>query len=134
MDGARARMVVNMKWVLIKNKTDYSLWTSDNPITRWNPNDLGLYGNMGFLSRGIEIHFPLSPDLSLCICDPVQYAAIPSTNDAIDKENVVFQNWLQVSRSTRFLYSKINDFSLADKILLENPGLRDSTRPRVQVT
>ena len=125
--------IIQMKWLLLKNKTDYPLWTSDNPIVRWNPIDLSPYGNLGYLSRGIEINFPLSSTLCLCICDPIKYDLIPSINDMFDKQNIIHLNWLQVVRSTRFLYSNVSDFSLAEEYLSKYPEFRDPDRPRISV-
>jgi len=53
------------KWILIKNKTNLNFWTSDNPISIWNPiNPPGLGRECSF------IFYPLSPRLCICLADP----------------------------------------------------------------
>jgi len=122
-----------MKWVLFKSRTSMSYWTSDHPVVRYNPVDLRPYGNMGLMNRGIQIYFPLTTRLILSFCDPELYAQIPSENNVTDPENVVFQNWLQVACSTRHVFSRDGDFSLAERIIRENPSLGSIDRQRVSV-
>jgi len=55
-----ATILVQMKWMLIKNRFDVPFWTSDNPVVRWNDEDHGIYGNLGYLSTGIQILYVFS--------------------------------------------------------------------------
>lgn len=55
-------------WTVIENTTDDPLWTSDHPITFFN--NYAYVGNMGILSPGVEIHFPLNDKLCLTSYDP----------------------------------------------------------------
>jgi hypothetical protein len=128
-----AEITHQMKWILLVNHTPMPFWTSDHPINRFNPVNAEPYGNLGLLCRGIEIHFPLSPKLALSFCDPTAYALLPSRYQIEDIQNVEFENWLQVAHSTRYIFSKTNDFALADKILRENPSLRQIDRKRIQM-
>ena len=122
-----------MKWTLFRNHTDMSLWTSDHPISRYNKPSLRPRGNTGLLSKGIQVYFPLTPRLSLGFGDPKLYARVPSEYNMIDPDFIVFQNWLQTARSTRHIFSSNSDFSLAERILRENPSLGVADRKRVQV-
>lgn len=90
-------------------------------------------GNLGLLWRGIEIHFPLSPKISLSMCDPSIYHLLPSKYEIQDIQNTVFLNWLQVYYSTRYIFSDTDDFSLAEDIVGDNPSLGDIDRKRMFV-
>ena len=86
------------------------------------------------VKTGINIYFPLSPSLVLCLCDPLFYRMLPDKVDVTDEEEVIFQNHLQVNYSTRHLFSPTNDFALAKKMISESPDLGDVTRKRHDVT
>ena len=113
------------KWVIRENKTKTILWTSDNPIALHN--DLRNIGNMGILSPGIEIHFPLTPNLILLSYDP---SISGITTEPIDNEHVRRHNCYQVESSVRYLFSKNNDFQDAINYLNKYPELRDPKRSR----
>ena len=125
-------MILSMKWILTENKTEMLFWTSDHPINRFNPIKDPL-GNLGLLSQGIQIFFPLTPTLSLCLCDPVEYFPYPEKIRTSNINNVIFQNHLQMRWSTRFVFSQDDDFSLAEKILKEEPSLKSLNRQRVSL-
>jgi hypothetical protein len=120
-----------MKWLLLLNETDTPYWTSDHPVNRYNDINTGL-GTLGLLSRGVEIHFPLSPRLSICFCDPEASRGFPDKYSA-DARIVEFLNHLQVKGSTRWVFSNRSGFSLAHTMLAENPLLADVHRKRCVV-
>ncbi len=126
-------IVLQMKWRLFINRTPMPFWSSDHPVNRFNPVDAKPYGNLGLLCRGIEIHFPLSPKLTLSMCDPSMYDLLPSKYEIDDIQNTVFLNWLQVCFSTSYVFSDTDDFSLAKEIVRANPSLRELNRKRVSV-
>jgi len=128
------KIIPFMKWILIKNKTSMPFWTSDNPVTLYNPLNFSPFGNLGLKNRGIQLYFPLSPNLTLLICDPENYRLLPSFIYADDKENIIFQNSLQVFWSTRHIFSIDDDFSLAYKVLQKCPEYKDFNRKRISVT
>lgn len=127
------KIIPYMKWILLKNKTSMSFWTSDNPVTPYNPIDLSPFGNLGLKNRGIQLYFPLTPYLILLICDPETYELLPSFVLIDDKENVIFQNSLQVFWSTRHIFSINDDFSLANKVLKDFPEYKNVDRKRMSV-
>jgi len=105
-----------MKLVLLNNKSDTPFWTSDNPIVLNNEFPQPPYGNLGIISRGIELHFPLTPELGTIACDPSLYGDLPTSID-ITKENVNYENLLQYNSGTRHIFSNNNDFDFAKQIL-----------------
>lgn len=128
-----AVIMVQMKWMKLRNETALPYWTSDHPVTLHNPIRTPGLGNLGLKCRGIQLLFPLSPTTALCLCDPVEYADLPNESATKDPQNVVFQNHLQMIASTRFVFSRSADFSLADEILRNDPRLADPDRKRVSI-
>jgi hypothetical protein len=115
------------KWILFENDTGYPLWTSDNPVTM----DNGYSHELGILSKGSEIHFPLTPDLCLTSFDPSTHR--PPNNNKMEFLNIDYNNMLQVTRSKRFIYSSTNDFTLARMFLRDYPFYKDPYRNRMKV-
>jgi hypothetical protein len=124
-------MYLGLKWILSENNTKMPLWTSDHPVNRFNPIDQSPFGNLGLLSRGIEISFPLTPKLHLSFCDPIEYFNNPE-NVAMIKDNVLFYNTLQVRSCTRHILSRDDDFSIARKWLDEYPDSKNPERKRIK--
>ena len=129
-----AKYAFHFKWCLIINNTKTNFWTSDNPTVKWNNVDHGSYGNLGFTCRGFELHFPLSPNLLLILCDPVAFSHLPSKVHTEDINHVIYENNLQIFNSTRFLFSKDGNFYFARKYLQEHPKYRDPKRKKVTVS
>lgn len=128
-----ADIVSTMKWTLFINRTSMPFWCSDHPVNRHNVIETKPYGNLGLLSPGIELHFPLSPKISLLTCDPLLYSWMPTKYEIKDTQNIIFQNSLQVFHSTKYVFSSTDDFSLAKEILRDNPSLGDISRKRLSV-
>ena len=114
------------KWVLIINNTEMMYNTSDHPITLYNPE----FNSRGIDSPGIQIFFPLNPTLCLTIVDPIAYGHHSDKIISKDVENSKLINYLQVARSHRFVFSKTDDFSVADDVLNQKPEFRESNRKR----
>ena len=136
-------------WILFKSTKLMRYYISDNPITLHNDNDFGFMGNLGLGVKGIEIYFPLSPNLSLGIIDESNEEIIRAGYKNLKKmqsdkkakqvikglmrgletgayvqsenENVEFHNSMQVAFSSRFVYSVDRDFDTAYKMIKMNP-------------
>lgn len=123
-------VLLRLKLVLIHNRTNKPFWTSDNPVSLYNPHKHNIDGTMGLLSPGIQVHFPLNPSLALAICDPQEYAQNADEAEA-NSLNVEFNNSGQVIFSRQFLFSTNDDFDLAQQMIHKNPNLGDPNRSRV---
>ncbi len=118
-------------------------------------------GNLGLKCKGFQMHFPLSTKLLLILMnqdikirDLVGAKSLKGRNSMINvlvnspysnlrvmdllpekefvnEKRVMFENNLQVISSTRFIFSKTNDFKLADKYLGEYPHYKDKNRQRM---
>jgi hypothetical protein len=116
-------MLLGLQWLLFENKTEMSLWTSDNPVNKFNPNETSpTMGNLGYLSSGVQIYFPLTPYLCLSLCDMGQYRLVPSEKMIMSSsENVIYQNHLVFEWSYRHIFSNDGNFELVERILKEPP-------------
>lgn len=120
-----ARSLRSRKWVILENNTGEPLWCSDHPIAFFN--FFSYPGNMGILSPGVDIHFPISDRLCLTSYDPTMTRM---RTDQMLRLNVVFNNELQTESSHQFVYSKNNDFSTAKRYLDANPESKNPHRSR----
>ncbi|MCJ7431440.1 DUF4238 domain-containing protein [Candidatus Bathyarchaeota archaeon] len=132
--GEFVEMMLGTKWILIENGTQMLFWTSDQPVTRYNPVDKSPLGNLGILCEGIQIFYPLTPLLALCFCDPFHYHRYPDKMTTKNVDNVIFQNSMQVLWSTRLIFSQDKDFSLVRRMLKEQPTFADVNRKRMSVS
>ncbi len=121
-----AQILANRKWSIVENHHDIPLWTSDNPLVLHNQLDLGPYmGNLGLLSPGIEIHFPLTKNLRLFSFDSRTHVLRTSTMGMFERLHVIHENMLQLRYSSRFIYaSSNNDFDRARIFLSDYPQFR----------
>ncbi len=124
------KVFFNREWAVIINKTGNPLWTSDNPISLYNI--YGQEGNLGIMSPGVEIRFPLTSELLLYSYDPNTNPPIIN-GTKISASMLELANQVQLRSSTRFVYSRTDDFSLAKRYLKSNRKFCNSARPRWKV-
>jgi len=125
----------NHIWLVFKNKTGMPLYTSDHPVVK-NPNIWDPVRSMsGYNSEGIELAFPLTPDIIFSIGERTFFknaeAAENLVLDITDEQNIIYFNSLQVTNSYRQVYSKTDNFDLPKEMVNTHPDLRDPKRKRV---
>lgn len=143
---------------LLLFRTDGSLpfWISDNPAVMnntLNDGDGGLRGNLGLGVQGIEVYLPISSELTLAFMCPSiataynvlyecaarmgfihevarAYLTSMETGQAmvLTREQIRFQNSLQVANAERFVYGPTADFADAHELLQQNPSTRTGPR------
>jgi hypothetical protein len=59
------RAIVEKDWVLLQTDRKHPYLIGDNPLTMYNMIDHNPRGSLGLMVEGIEIYFPLAPDLAL---------------------------------------------------------------------
>lgn len=126
-------IIKRMKWILIENKSNFPFWTSDSPAVEYNSINHFPYGNLGLTKLGIEIHFPLTPKLCLIICDPISFSFEPNKKITKDYCHIIRERDLQVRGSTRFVFSRDENFNFAKTMLKKDPLLKDPNRKRIKV-
>lgn len=123
--SAFTESLLEMKWILLVNKTASPFWCSDNPFTYSNPFPYDPLDGLGFERPGSQTHFPLSHDLSLSIADPRFYAHHPDITLVDEIQNIIYNNHLQVQNAERFVFSCVDDFVLASEMVSRDPRLRE---------
>ncbi len=114
----------NMRFIVFENHTSIPFWSSDNPLAKQNEYDKHPFGTLGVLNRGIEIHVPITPTLSIIACDPTVFEHEPETKDLCVKQTVIRENFLQLRSSSRFVYSNTDRFHIIKSMLSNNPHYR----------
>ena len=127
-------------WIFGINETEQPLYTSDNPIVKNNHLPSKLRAGNGWLSPGIEITFPITTNIILNMHNRKLYEVSNFTKKLADdldgnlvkleRENIIYYNSLQVMSSYRQIYSKSQDFELAERICEEYPEICKSDRAR----
>ena len=128
-----ARLFFNMKFIIWENHTPVTFWTSDNPITKQNEYAEHPLGNLGIISRGIEIHLPLSPTLSIWAVDPTILGSTFNTHKIYHKQHIIRENFLQLKFASRFVYSNSQRFHLITSMLKDNPHFKDESLAKTEI-
>jgi Protein of unknown function (DUF4238) len=141
--------------VLCRSDGSSSLWIGDNPVAlenSVNPGD-GIRGMLGLGVPGIEVYLPISKDLVLAHMCPTIAAVYSRIQDEarsmgftsahagpylraveygiaipMEKENIRFQNSLQLGFAERFVYSSVDNFEDARDIIAGTPRRRKGPR------
>lgn len=116
-------------WVIAYNTSATNLITSDNPVVRY-----GHLGIHGLNSKGIEIMFPISTKLIICIRDPEFFWFDLDAHKhfvKLTKDEVEFYNSFQVLQSYRYVFSKTKEFQSVSEIMKRRPELKDVDREKI---
>lgn len=139
--------LLNKTMMLFKSDGSLPFWTSDNPVVMnntMNPGD-GFVGTLGLAVKGIEVYLPISSSLIISfLC-----SSISNANREIDehcrrlgfinqrahswlvaermgrprllnRENIRFQNSLQVLNAKRFIISSVKQFDDANEMFAKD--------------
>ena len=68
-----ANTFANHIWILLKNKTHQPFFTSDNPIGTTEHIHNPYMAMSGISSEGVEVYFPISPDLMLLMFEKTHH-------------------------------------------------------------
>lgn len=123
-----AEILESHVWIMCVNKTQMPFYTSDEPVVKIAHKKDKFISHSGFASEGIEIAFPLSPYLLLCMFDKKEYGGLFNDRqfyEMYDLEEVKYYNKHQILHSYRCVYSVSQDFSLAEKFCKDNPELQE---------
>lgn len=127
-----AHAFYDLSWSLFLNHTKQPFFTSDSPIGMQEHVHDPFLSMRGLRCKGIEVFFPLSPNIILLMVDGNYHTHMKTKERRIlgncRIENVEYCNSLQCYESDRYIFSNTNDFSIVDKILVKNPRAFDSPR------
>ena len=136
-DGIKGELSIILNghiWMLFKNLTKTSYYTSDHPVIKIPHVDRSPRSNSGYNSKGIEVAIPFSSSHLLVLLERTHFKDFERYENKVlvhdDEQNVIYYNSLQVSQSYRTLICQDNDFELAIEMVTTDPQLRDLNRPR----
>ncbi|EPZ44473.1 DUF4238 domain-containing protein [Alicyclobacillus acidoterrestris] len=112
-------------WCVAYRTSEEPIYTSDNPVVAYNHISKQIKMS-GYGVPGIEILFPLNPDLLLILREPThfhKYLACDGKFVELRSDATNLYNGLQVLLAKRFVFSSTNDFSLAERIVEEYPNV-----------
>lgn len=116
---------MNRSWVLFKTE-DLLFYISDNPIVLQNKTNLK---DLGLMSPAVEIYCPISKTLMLGMFGQ----SCKKETVLLSKDDVIYYNSLQVKNSLRFIYSSTRDFALAEKMIKNNPKIKEGIGSLIHV-
>lgn len=123
-----AEALLNHIWVMRVNKTTTPFYTSDNPIIRIPHKHDKFMSHSGLSSDGIEIAFPISPNLIVVLYERKwfsQYHGDLTFEIITSDKEVDYYNHGQVVHSYRCVYSQRDNFELAQLLCEQNPQIRE---------
>lgn len=116
-------------WVMYINQTDMPFYTSDTPVITIPHNFDKYISYAGFNSDGVEIVFPISPNLMIAMYERKQHSYFEAFENKFipitDKAKIEAYNGMQSVHSYRCVYSKNNNFDIVKKLCAENPRFRE---------
>jgi hypothetical protein len=142
-------------WVLFETDPGDPYLIGDHPLVMHNEHPAGLRGNVGLAVEGIEIYFPLSPQLTLGMLCPSIGAQIhaklaaghpgtfPKNNSQparllqaiasgtpldVGIDGSAFFNALQIAHAERFVFSSDGNFKMVESMLRDDPSLQRGLR------
>ena len=132
-------MMMDMQIKLIQNSTSKELITSDNPISKYNQfleSRKFPFGHNGMASKGLQIFYPLAPNLLLIMYDPRVYKIGNKkqfSNIPMNESDVEFINVLTFLHTNKSIYAteKITDFQM-EQLLEKSKKYEQQSKLQIQ--
>lgn len=122
-----AHIFSNHIWVLLVNKTNMPFYTSDNPIGTTAHIHDSILGMNGINSKGVEIYFPLSPQILLLLFERSYHNDYEKYDrralEVFDSSVVEKYNSMCTLNALRYVISNTIDFSIIDRMVSKSPGI-----------
>lgn len=125
-----AILLAKRRWMLVHNLTRLPFHVSDHPIAMCGPDPNVFGGAVGLNTVGARVHVPLDPHLALSLRHPNELIDIGGRIYA-NVDEVQALNYQQVWWSHRQVFSPINDFRLAKRMVASCPELANPSRARI---
>lgn len=123
-----AELLFSLKWLLWDLKTSQSIYTSDNPIGTEEHIHHPFLSMNGLNCRGVEVYFPISPNLMLLMFDG-DYHTFTQKHDckiiqSNDEQDIINRmNIRTIINAERFVFSNTNDFRIIEDLLKKDPTI-----------
>jgi len=114
-------IIIRKAWYLASSSGKF--YTSDHPVVKGNYKNRaisGIRGVLGIDSDGIEIYFPLTPSLLLCIRCERSYSVPKEEVVPYLSENIEYVNHLQVRQSDNFIFAADDNFRVVEDMLTDD--------------
>ena len=88
--------LINKDWLLMQTDNKHPYLIGDHPLTMHNMVEQQGRGNLGIVVEGIELYFPLSPELALAIWCPSHHQMLTDSIQSFDRLTETFNsdsNW-----------------------------------------
>lgn len=122
-----AQSFFRLTWILQVNRTNQPFFTSDNPIGTEAHVHHPFISMSGIQSQGIEVYFPLSPDLMLLMFDGEYHNDFQDYDRRVielsNTDVVKYCNSRCAMHSERCVFSTNDDFSVIQEMLDRNPNM-----------
>lgn len=113
-------------WMLGVNKTNRTYLTNDRPVGTFPHVRNGFVSMSGIMSEGVEVFYPISPNLILIMFDREYHKQIEHIDRhyfAIEDPDIIdHYNSLCIQQSERCVFSVNDDFSLIHRMLKDSPN------------
>jgi hypothetical protein len=76
---------IEKDWILLRTDAQHPFIVGDHPLCLHNDIDSGIRGNLGLKVQGIQIYFPLTPELALALYCPSHQEALLADIKKLDK-------------------------------------------------
>ncbi|MBE6992002.1 MAG: DUF4238 domain-containing protein [Ruminococcaceae bacterium] len=124
-----AQSYFSLAWILQINRTEQPFFTSDSPITNQPHIHHPFMSMSGLLSKGIEVDFPVAPDIILTMFDGEYHRAIQKYDRRIieleDIDDITDYNSRCIIHSERCVFSNNGNFTLVQDLLKKDPQILD---------
>lgn len=125
-----------LSWILLVNRTGYPFFTSDNPIGTIAHVEHPICSMTGLASRGVEVFFPISPNLMLIMADGEYHKVDHCDRRILGTDNIDeirYYNSKCIINSERCVFSSCEDFSIVDEMIKKNPKILHQPRSMMQL-
>ena len=124
-------------WVIARDGTGRTFYTSDHPVTLHSGAPRPLK-DIGFLTHGVEIMYPLSPNYILLIVDRSAHPCNLQDDrkllaEPASDENLDYYNSMRLRDAHRFVFMRDSDFAFADRYRAAFPDSCTPDQSRVKV-
>jgi Protein of unknown function (DUF4238) len=111
--------------------------TSDHPFVKRGHITSTGRSRSGIDSTGVEILFPLSPRYLLTLVDREHFATMAKLDGVklrlVSHDNMIYNNDFQIRQSSRFVFSRKNNFDFVRAMIAESPIYGDLNRKRIKI-
>ena len=122
----------SLTWILQVNRTSHPFYTSDSPIGTEEHLHHPCVSMAGLRSRGVEVYFPISPQLMLLMFDGEYHVEFQEHDRRVielDNPQVVkYCNSRCILHSDSCIFSNNNDFSVINEMIAKNPNVLNQPR------